>query len=160
MADTDNKMAPLLVSRWFAAPRMVVFQAWSTAEHIKRWFCPEGMTVPSAEAECRAGGAFTVCMRAPDGQEFWSRGVFAEVAPPARLVFHSTVEIGGVARFSARTVVDFSEAEGGARMAVRQDFDIHDPAVGGAVDGASEGWRSMLDRLEREVARIRDGGGA
>ena len=33
---------PLVISRHFAAPRDLVFKAWSSAEHIKRWFSPEG----------------------------------------------------------------------------------------------------------------------
>jgi uncharacterized protein YndB with AHSA1/START domain len=38
--------APVRVSRAFAAPRKTVFQAWSTADHTKRWFCPDGYSVP------------------------------------------------------------------------------------------------------------------
>jgi uncharacterized protein YndB with AHSA1/START domain len=30
--------APLRVSRVFPASREVVFKAWSSADHIKRWF--------------------------------------------------------------------------------------------------------------------------
>ena len=37
-------------SRAFNAPRDLVFKAWSTAEHLKHWFCPQGFTVPAGEA--------------------------------------------------------------------------------------------------------------
>jgi uncharacterized protein YndB with AHSA1/START domain len=40
-------------------------------------------------------------------------------------------------------------------MTVRQSYDIHDPAFLFAVDGAAEGWRTTLDKLEREVARMK-----
>ena len=39
-------------------------------------------------------------------------------------------------------------------MTVHQVYDIHDEAILFAVEGASEGWRTTLDKLEREVARI------
>jgi uncharacterized protein YndB with AHSA1/START domain len=55
--------APLRVSRVFSAPRETVFKAWSSAEHVKRWFCPNGYSVPEATVEMRPGGRFEVCMR-------------------------------------------------------------------------------------------------
>ena len=49
-------------------PRETVFKAWSSAEHVKRWFSPATYTVPDAKVEMRVGGAFDVCMRSPDGE--------------------------------------------------------------------------------------------
>ena len=57
----------------------LVFKAWTSAEHVKTWFAPTIFTIPEARVEMRPGGAFEVCMRAPDGTEHWTRGVFAEV---------------------------------------------------------------------------------
>ena len=65
---------PLVVSRVFAAPRELVFQAWSSAEHLRRWFCPAGYSVPEALVEFRVGGAFDICMRSPAGLDHWTRG--------------------------------------------------------------------------------------
>ena len=52
--------APVRVSHVFAAPRETVFKAWSSADHIKRWFCPTTYTVPEAVVEMRVGGRFEV----------------------------------------------------------------------------------------------------
>ena len=54
------KPAPLRVSRLFSAPRETVFKAWTFADAIKRWFCPDGYSVPEARVEMRVGGAFEV----------------------------------------------------------------------------------------------------
>ncbi len=154
--NTALKPKPLVISRTFAAPRDLVFKAWSSAEHLKRWFSPEGFTVPEAEIDFRPGGVFDVCMRSPEGQDFWSRGSYNEISPPDRLVFTSAVTIGGSKKFTVHTTVTF-EAEGaGTRMTVRQVYDIHDEAFLSAVEGSAEGWRTTLDKLEQEVARIRD----
>jgi Activator of Hsp90 ATPase homolog 1-like protein len=77
--------APLQVSRVFSAPRETVFKAWSSADHIERWFCPNGYSVPEAKVEMRAGGAFEVCMRSPEGVDHWTKGTFTEVVAPERL---------------------------------------------------------------------------
>lgn len=151
---TGIKPEPLVIARNFAAPRALVFKAWSSAEHMKRWFCPECYTVPEAEIDFRPGGVCAICMRSPEGQDFWSRGEYIEIAPPDRLVFSGTVAVGGSPKFSTRTTVTFEDDGAGTRMSVHQAYEIFDEAFLFAVEGASEGWRTTLDKLEREVARI------
>ncbi|HVV94384.1 MAG TPA: SRPBCC domain-containing protein [Hyphomicrobiales bacterium] len=160
--ETEPKAAApteLVVTRRFAAPRELVFKAWSSAEHIKRWFSPEDCTTPAAEIDFRVGGVFAVCMRLPDGVESWSRGRFDEIVAPERLAFTSTVTFGDSAPlFTAHTSVAFAQDGDGTRMTVRQRYDIHDARFADVTQGANEGWRTTLDKLEREVARIKAGG--
>jgi uncharacterized protein YndB with AHSA1/START domain len=144
---------PLTISRVFAAPRELVFQAWSSAERMKRWFSPEGVEVPEAEIDFRPGGVFAVCMRLPDGTEHWSRGTFGEIVAPEKLTFDCEVITGGKARFLVRTLVLFAVEGSGARMTVEQSYEIYDEAFRFAIEGSAEGWRTTLDRLEREIAR-------
>jgi uncharacterized protein YndB with AHSA1/START domain len=155
---------PVKVSRMFAAPRETVFKAWSSADHIKRWFCPEGYSVPEAKVEMSVGGAFEVCMRSPDGQDHWTRGTFTEVEPPRRLAIdHHVVDpCGGGPLFSAFTVVEFNDAPGPAtRMEVTQTYSLAGAAQAERmVKGAPEGWRQTLDKLEQEVARMQGERGA
>jgi uncharacterized protein YndB with AHSA1/START domain len=151
---SDLKPDPLIVSRVFPAPREIVFAAWSRAEHVKRWFGPDGCSVPEADVDFRVGGAFVVCMRLPDGPDYWARGTFLEISPPERLVLSIGVEVGGIKRFTARTDVSFEVEGAGTRMTVRQSYEFHDPAFVEAAVGASEGWRTTLDNLEQEVARM------
>ncbi|HEY2131925.1 MAG TPA: SRPBCC family protein [Acetobacteraceae bacterium] len=154
---TGVRPEPLVISRSFAAPRVLVFRAWSSAEHMRRWFCPEGFTVSHATVEFHEGGVCDICMRAPDGQEFWSKGHYIEIVLPERLVFTSSMAgADGSPAFTAHTTVMFEDEAGGTRMTVRQAYEIFDEAALGAVRGAPEGWRTTLDRLEAEVARIRE----
>jgi uncharacterized protein YndB with AHSA1/START domain len=147
---------PLKISRLFHAPRATVFKAWTSADHIKRWFSPETYTVPDARIELRVGGAFEVCMRAPGGEEHWSRGSFLEVTPPSRLVIEMNVaDSGGKALFRAHTEVDFSDALGGTQIDILQTYAFVDAALAAPMTaGAPEGWRTTLDKLEKEVVRM------
>jgi uncharacterized protein YndB with AHSA1/START domain len=138
----------LNVSRVFAAPRERVFAAWSTAEHVKHWFCPQMFTVPEAHVDFRVGGVFEVCMRAPDGTDHWSRGHFVEIIPNARLA----IEMGvfgqdGSMLFSAHTAVTFEEDRGGTRMSVTQSYTLLQPIAEQMVKGARQGWAETLDRF-------------
>jgi uncharacterized protein YndB with AHSA1/START domain len=162
--DTNRKVqpAPLRVSRVFSAPRETVFKAWSSADHIKRWFCPSGYSVPEATVEMRAGGRFEVCMRSPEGVDHWTKGKFTEVVAPDRLTIdHHVIDpCGGGPLFSALTQVKFSAAAGGTLMEVVQTYTLSDPAQAEPMlKGAPEGWRQTLDKLEAEVARIQGSNG-
>lgn len=147
---------PLRTSRIFPVPREIVFEAWSSAEHVRRWFCPAAFTVPDARVEMRPDGPFEVCMRAPDGTEHWTRGAFAEITPVERLELdlHATDAAGRIL-FYAYTEVDFVEVSGGTRMDVVQTYTLLTPEASMMVQGAPIGWSQTLDRLEQEVARIR-----
>src|ERR1700756_1815595 len=46
-----EELPPMRISRVLHAPRETVFRAWSSAEHVKRWFCPELYTVPEAKGD-------------------------------------------------------------------------------------------------------------
>lgn len=150
--------APLVVSRVFAAPRAQVFQAWTSAHDIKRWFCPAGYSVPQAEVEFRVGGTFKVCMRSPEGKDHWTQGEFSEIVPNDRLVIDMHA-IGEFDRplFRAHTVVTLADVTGGTRLEVTQTYNLFDPSAEAMIQGAPRGWLQTLDRLEQELARITSG---
>jgi uncharacterized protein YndB with AHSA1/START domain len=99
-------------------------------------------------------------MRSPSGEEHWSRGTFVEVTPHTRLVIDMQVtDVAGRPLFGVRTEVDFSDALGRTRLDVTQTYAFIDPAMAAPmVAGASEGWRTTLDKLEKEVVRMQGGG--
>ncbi len=153
--------APVRVSRLFSAPRETVFKAWSSADHIKRWFCPDGYSVPEAKVEMRAGGPFEVCMRSPEGVDHWTRGTFTEIVASERLTIdHHVIDpCGGGPLFSAVTEVSFSDEDGGGTlMEVVQTYSLTGAAQAEQMlKGAPEGWRQTLDKLEAEVAQMHGG---
>jgi uncharacterized protein YndB with AHSA1/START domain len=146
---------PVRVTRTFHAPREVVFKAWSSADHVKRWFAPTGFTVPQAKVEPRVGGPFEVLMRAPDGVEHWARGKFVEVKEFNRLVLDLLVEDAkGHALFRAYTEADFADVLGGTRIDVTQTYMIIDPEAAWMAEGAPQGWAQTLDKLSAEVTHM------
>ena len=162
LAETTTHVAdppPLKISRMLHAPRETVFRAWSSPEHVKRWFAPEGILVPEARIELRVGGPFDVCMRMPNGVEHWTHGVIVEVVPNSRLVIEMRPGDGdGHTFFHAFTEIDFSDTLGGTRLDVTQTYTLIDRERAAAmVGGAPEGWRSTLDQLEREVVAMQGG---
>ena len=48
----------LVLTRVFAAPRRLVFEAWTKKEHLDQWSAPRGFTIPFSEGDLRPGGAW------------------------------------------------------------------------------------------------------
>lgn len=75
----------LVVTRDIAATPARLYQAWTT--QLSDWWGPHGMTTPYCEMDLRPGGVFRTVMRAPDGTEYPTEGVFLEVVKNERIVF-------------------------------------------------------------------------
>ena len=78
----------IVITRIFDAPRALVFEAWTKAEHVAHWWDPSGVPLAVCEIDLRPNGVFRWVNRAPDGGEGHAfTGNYREIAPPERLVF-------------------------------------------------------------------------
>jgi uncharacterized protein YndB with AHSA1/START domain len=77
----------LVLERNIDVPRDLVWEAWTKAEHLKRWFVPAPWTIAEVEIDLRPGGVLRTIMRSPEGQNFPTLGCFVEIVPRERLVF-------------------------------------------------------------------------
>jgi len=75
------KETELVITRVFDAPRELVWKAWTDPDQVARWWGPKGFTAPACKMDLRVGGEYLNYMRSPEGQDFWSKGVFREVVP-------------------------------------------------------------------------------
>ena len=148
----DPAPPPLVISRVFAAPPARVFAAWSSADALRRWFSPAECCVTAARVDFRRGGTCEIIMLCPGHPPFQSRGIITELVPPLRLVIRFAVGHGEVAAFIADTAVTFEPVAEGTRMTVHQSYEILNPAFAASIGGATEGWRTTLDKLAAELA--------
>ncbi len=84
---TSTEEPTITFTRVFAAPRELVYQAWTDPKHVAQWFGPRGFTVPHCELDVHVGGRWRIDMRAPDGTVYPNQGVYLEVDPPRRLMY-------------------------------------------------------------------------
>lgn len=86
--DTD-----LSFTRTLAVPRPLIWECWTTPEHIPHFFVPAPHKVTKVEIDLRAGGRFNTTFDV-DGNVMENRGVYLEVVPTERLVFTDTYTEG------------------------------------------------------------------
>lgn len=154
--DQPMSLPTLEVARVFPVPHELVFRAFSSAEHLKRWFHPSGYSAPEARVEFRVGGAFELCMCSPDGERHWTRGRFVEIFPHDRIELDLRVYgPDGRKRFRAYTIVRVRVEPAGTRVEVTQRYSEIESEALPMIDGAQLGWRETLDRLGDELDRLR-----
>ena len=139
----------LVVTRTFDAPPRIVFEAWTKAEHFKRWWVPKsmGMTLKSCEMDVRTGGRYR--LNFGDGMDFFGR--YIEVTPPSRLVW--TNEESGPD--GSVTTVTFEEKSGRTLLVMSELYpskEALDAAGTGAADAMHETF-GQLDELLLTLAR-------
>jgi uncharacterized protein YndB with AHSA1/START domain len=76
----------VVITRTFAAPRHLVFDAMTKPEHVKRWYGLKVLTMVICEIDLRVGGRWRYVLRAPDGIEHGFTGVYREIVKPEQLV--------------------------------------------------------------------------
>jgi uncharacterized protein YndB with AHSA1/START domain len=150
----------ILITRILDAPRELVFKAWTDPEHLMRWWGPNHFTSPACKIDLRVGGSYHFCMESPDGQRFWSTGVYREITPPERLVYTDSFadEQGNVVPASyyglpgdwpleQLMTVTFEEQEGKTKLTLHQSG----IPAGEAADMTVAGWNESLDKLAESL---------
>ncbi len=81
-----NPETDLTFSRSLPVPASLVWECWTTPEHIKKFFVPRPHSVPACEIDLRVGGRFNTVFNV-DGTEMRNEGVYLEVIEGQKLVF-------------------------------------------------------------------------
>jgi uncharacterized protein YndB with AHSA1/START domain len=123
----------IVITRSFAAPPAIVFEAWTRAEHVTHWWDPSRVPLAACEIDLRPGGAFRFVHARQGGPGHAFAGVYREIVPPSRLVFTTPAPSGtdstGTLVFTAHadmtlltmTIACASRADRDALLAMRVD---------------------------------------
>lgn len=139
------------IERTFRAPVEVVFEAWTSAEMLRRWYPPGAdWDTPVAEVDVRVGGKLRIVMRDPAGDEFGGGGEYRELDPPKRLVFSWAWDRPDVAEGTQLVEVEFTDNQDGTTTVVMINRGLRDEQSRGS---HREGWEGSFDNLELLLAR-------
>jgi uncharacterized protein YndB with AHSA1/START domain len=143
----------MVMTREFAAPRRLVFDAWTQPELLTRWFGIDynGWRFAACEVDLRIGGAYRFEWRKAPSGVMVIHGVYREVTAPERTVYTECVSwFPG----EAVNTAEFVEREGLTRLTITTVFDSAAARDGALASGMEEGLSVQLATLDDVLATL------
>ncbi len=152
----------VVIERTFDAAVGLVWKMWTDPEYFKKWYGPNGFTVPVAKLDVCVGGKRLVCMASPDGSmNMWTTGEYTVIVPNQKLVYTESLsdENGNVVSPSTMgmpegyptttEVTILLEDLGGRTKMVMTHAGVT------ASSGAGGGWEQAFDKLADHIETFR-----
>jgi uncharacterized protein YndB with AHSA1/START domain len=143
----------ILITRDFDAPKHLVYEAWTTPEHVKRWWSARRGEVTTAEIDLRVGGKWRYAMVTDDGFEFAFHGEFREIVPNERIV--STEIYEGMPDAEAVNTLTLMEVDGRTTMTILVQHSSREHRDAHIESGMEAGMQDAMDLLEQVAVSLR-----
>jgi uncharacterized protein YndB with AHSA1/START domain len=106
--ESNTKDREISITRTLNAPIDLVWEAWSTPEHIAQWWGPNGFTNTISKMDFHPGGEWLLVMHGPDGTDYKNKSIFKEIIPHKKIVFdHVAPNFTATIEFEARGETTF-----------------------------------------------------
>lgn len=162
---TDDKMTveangrELTIERVFDAPPELLFDMWSSCDHLKHWWGPKEWPMDECSLDFRVGGVWHFCLRGPnEGDESWGRAVYKEIDKPNKIVYQDNFsdKDGNINEKMPGMLitVEFLKYEGKTRVASTTLFDTVETRKKVVEMGVIAGMSSSMDRLDEYLVTI------
>ena len=135
----------VVVTRTINGPARIVFEAFSKAELLKRWWVPKsmGMTLLSCEVDARVGGKYRLEFDVGGSEPAAFFGTYVEVKLYSRLAW--TNDEGGEG--GPVTTVTFEEKGGKTLVVLRESYPSKE-ALDAAGMGSADALVETFDQLD------------
>jgi uncharacterized protein YndB with AHSA1/START domain len=155
-----NPRLDLVLERIVDVPPALVWAAWTTPQHVLKWFTPAPWKTVDCKIDLRPGGMFFTMMRSPERQEFPNVGCYLEIVKNERLVWTLALEPGfrpsnlpiGVPVFTA--VISMEPKGKGTKYTA---LAMHQDAAGRKRHedmGFHDGWGKATDQLVEAMKAV------
>jgi uncharacterized protein YndB with AHSA1/START domain len=150
---TNASDREIVFTRVLAAPRELVFKAWTDPAQVAQWWGPRGFSITTHAVDVRPGGVWRYVMHGPDGVDYENRITYVEVVEPERLVYVNGGDPASEPATHTVTATFEPDAAGNTKLTLRMVFPsaaARDFVV--KTYGAIEGGRQHVERLAEHVA--------
>ena len=152
---TLPKDTEILITREFAAPKHLVYKAWTTPALVERWWSGR-MGKTKAEIDLRVGGTWRYVMMMEDGAEIGFHGEYREIVPNERIVFTEIFEGAPAGPGPAPVnIATFKEANGRTTLTLLVQCStqqLRDMIIN---SGMEAGMQQAWDALEQVAISLR-----
>ncbi|WP_019956519.1 SRPBCC family protein [Yoonia vestfoldensis] len=147
----------LSFTRILAAPRRLIWECWTTPDHIKYFFVPKPNAVTACEIDLRVGGRFNTTFDV-DGTIIQNKGVFLEIVDGERLVFTDTYTEGwkpAADPFMTAILTFSDDGAGGTIYTATARHRTPETCKSHADMGFFDGWGTATTQLETYATSLR-----
>jgi uncharacterized protein YndB with AHSA1/START domain len=85
--ENNTKDRELLITRTLNAPVELVWEAFTSPEHVANWWGPNGFTNTIYTMDLRPGGLWELVMHGPDGTNYKNKSIYKEIVVNKKIVF-------------------------------------------------------------------------
>jgi uncharacterized protein YndB with AHSA1/START domain len=142
----------IVMTRQLAAPRDLVFRAYTDPELLAQWLGPRGYTMTVDQLELRHGGTWRYRNHGADGAEYAFRGVFHGTPSPDGFV--QTFEYEGWPGRVQLDTLTFEEHAEGTLVRVNSVFQSVASRDAMLEAGMAAGFEEGMDRLDELLVRL------
>lgn len=144
------------ITRFFNAPRPMVFDCWTVPELLKGWLHgPEGWRLETCEIDLRVGGAARYVWRHRDGQAMGMSATYRDIVPPSLVVASELFDEDWTGGETLGTVV-FTEVDGKTLLTQTVLYASQAARDGALGIGMTSGMADSYARLDAYLASVRD----
>ena len=137
----------LVISRTFAAPAALVYEAMTNPEHIRQWWGAGHGEVTTCEVDLRVGGRWHFAQTTPGGDEVSFSGEYRELDPPGRMV-HTEV-FDNIQSPESVVESSFTEQDGSTTLTAVITYDSPQTVEMVLASGMETGMNDSYDALEK-----------
>ena len=155
------------IERVFAAPREMVWDAWTNPEQLSQWSGPKGSKCETVTADIRTGGMHHWSMEMPGAPGLmYGRADYREVTPRSKLVWvHGFADAEGNRvpvpfaenwPLTMLTTVTFAEEGDATRIVLTwvplDASDVEDQVFAENIPNMTGGWTGSFEQLDEFLA--------
>jgi uncharacterized protein YndB with AHSA1/START domain len=140
------------ITREFAAPKHLVYRAYTTPELVRRWWHANRGEMTVCEIDLRVGGTWRYVMIAQGGFEVGFHGEYREIVPDERLV--STEVYEAIPDGQALDTLTLTEQNGRTTMTILVEHESKEARDGHIDSGMEDGMQDAMDRLEQVAVSL------
>ena len=145
------------IERTYHASIETVWNAWTDAEQLKKWWGPDNVSIPECTVDLRIGGIFYIVMEAGEamgplkGLRWPMKASYTTIEPNAQLSYTAQAwtegESEGDTLIDQTTEVSFADENGKTKVTVVAAIYKTGPKAGMAVQGMEYGFNQQMDKL-------------
>jgi uncharacterized protein YndB with AHSA1/START domain len=153
----------VVVTRYFSAPRELVFDCHTKPELMRRWLVgPDGMVLETCENDLKVGGKYLYVYVNAKGDKFGIYGKFREVSKPERIA-NTENYVNDMATFDANAPEDpnatvesrtFTAEGNGTLMTHVSKFSSEEVRKMVLESGSLEGWNALCQELDKLLLEL------